>query len=236
MFDFEAGRDSPDTRKSVKRCHHSHPALKIGGGVIEGGACGDPNLKADYLILLDDFQRGIFLPPWEGRFQIRFPIRDGDAPDPKKLDKLVDWIGGELAKGKKFHIGCFAGHGRTGTVLAAIVAKVHGEPDAIKWLRKNYCKKAVESHAQVDMLVKHFGVKKAAPSKAHVRRDEFGGGGSSKWGKGSWDTWGSTSPTKSSRSMVSRGKKSPSSTVPGATYTKGDTVVVEPRSGRSIFD
>lgn len=157
--------ESMSSKTKTKRCHHSHPPLKIGGGVIYGGACAEPCGKADYNILLDGFEKGDELPPWEGRFIVRFPIRDGDVPSTDKLKKLVDWIGEELAKGKKFHIGCFAGHGRTGTVLAAIVAKVDGEKDAIRWLRENYCKKAVESKKQVDMLVKHFGVKKAKPSK-----------------------------------------------------------------------
>lgn len=37
--------------------------------------------------------------------------------------------------------------------------------DFIGWLRKNYCKKAVESHEQIKFLMDHYGAKKVAPIK-----------------------------------------------------------------------
>ena len=149
----------------TKRCHDTHPPLKIGGGTVYGGSCHHPNMQCDYHIALDGSARLEFLPPWEDRYVISFPIVDMSVPKPEPTKQLVAWIVGELAKGKSFHIGCFAGHGRTGTILAAIVKEATGEKDAITWLRTNYCKKAVESASQIDFLQKHFGVKKVKPSK-----------------------------------------------------------------------
>jgi len=49
---------------------------------------------------------------------------------------------------------CVGGHGRTGTAIAAmmIVSLNFTVKEAVGWLRKNYCKKAVESKAQVEYL------------------------------------------------------------------------------------
>ena len=49
---------------------------------------------------------------------------------------------------------CFGGHGRTGTMVAAmmIVSLNFTVKEAVGWLRKNYCHKAVESKSQVEYL------------------------------------------------------------------------------------
>ena len=49
---------------------------------------------------------------------------------------------------------CVGGHGRTGTAICAmlIVGLNYTALQAVQWLRKNYCKKVVESKAQVDYL------------------------------------------------------------------------------------
>ncbi len=46
-------------------------------------------------------------------------------------------------------VGCFGGHGRTGTILACM-AVLGGIPatDAVDWVRQNYCEKAVEADTQ----------------------------------------------------------------------------------------
>lgn len=49
---------------------------------------------------------------------------------------------------------CMGGHGRTGTAVAAMmmVSLNYTAYDAVEWLRKNYCKKVVESKSQVEYL------------------------------------------------------------------------------------
>jgi protein-tyrosine phosphatase len=51
--------------------------------------------------------------------------------------------------GKVVEVGCAAGHGRTGTVLACI-AILAGVPrdEAVEWVRSNYCRNAVEHEDQ----------------------------------------------------------------------------------------
>jgi hypothetical protein len=51
--------------------------------------------------------------------------------------------------GKFVEIGCIGGHGRTGTVLAAMATVCGVAPDqAVKWVKDNYCKEAVETEQQ----------------------------------------------------------------------------------------
>lgn len=45
-----------------------------------------------------------------------------------------------------------------------------GEEDAITYVRKNYCQKAVESKSQVEFLHKHYGIKKVGGSKEFLTR------------------------------------------------------------------
>jgi hypothetical protein len=93
-----------------------------------------------------------------------------------------------LHDGKSIHVGCIGGHGRTGTVLTAIMAELTEKTDAIQWVRAHYCKKAVESEEQVDFLVKHYGVTTAKPTKTYsssIDSGKFGFRSGKSNGKGS---------------------------------------------------
>ena len=102
-----------------------------------------------------------------------------DAPaNVTRFKKLVTWLCNQLQDGKTVHVGCIGGHGRTGTVISAIVAELLEEKDAIQWVRKHYCKKAVESKAQVavpDEALRCVG------GRAHEERN---GDGVQKWSRG----------------------------------------------------
>jgi protein-tyrosine phosphatase len=96
-----------------------------------------------------------------------FLIPDGKAPetadDIRGFKDLVAWVSQQLDAGRKVHAGCIAGHGRTGTFLAALVATRKVSDDPIAYVRKHYCPCAVETTVQVKFLVKHFGCKPATP-------------------------------------------------------------------------
>ena len=163
------------------KCSHSHPALKLPGTdfVVHGGSCYDPIIPdADIYIGFDGGMR--MSPksyPWNGGTEVLFKITDMCAPsDPAEFKKLIKWSKEQIDAGKKIHAGCIGGHGRTGTYLAALVS-LYGEKDAIEYVRKNYCEKAVETGSQINFLVKHFGVVKADPSKAHAAHDYGSKGG-----------------------------------------------------------
>jgi hypothetical protein len=174
---------------TYERCAHSHPALVIpladGTSVtIYGGAAGSPVHKdCDIYVELDAYSAGVLRPfPWEeqdgGKLVIKYPVTDMQAPkDPAGFKKMVKWIVEQLLVGKKVHIGCIGGHGRTGTLLAAIVKELTGNVDAISFVRQHYCKKAVESDSQSQFLAKEFGIK---PEKGYK---SYGGGKDSNGGK-----------------------------------------------------
>jgi hypothetical protein len=156
-----------------KRCGDSHKPLAIPVGKtkayqIMGGSVYTVNpAKYDVIISFEGSYKGSEMAlPWTHGVEFTYRIKDGAAPgNPKNFKKLVEWVADRLYEGDKVFCGCIGGHGRTGTFLAALVAHMSGEKDAIKYVRDNYCKKAVESESQVNFLNKHFGVIPRNPSK-----------------------------------------------------------------------
>jgi hypothetical protein len=57
-------------------------------------------------------------------------------------------------RGERVELGCWGGHGRTGTGLACL-AVLAGTPasEALAWVRENYCEKAVETAAQEQFVL-----------------------------------------------------------------------------------
>lgn len=152
-------------------CHHSHPALKLPGSdkVVYGGSILNPFVTdADVYIGLD---HGMKLTkksyPWNPGIEVHFPIADMNTPtDPAEFRKMIEWAKVQIDNGRKVFAGCIAGHGRTGLFLAALVS-LYGEKDAIRYVRKNYCSRAVESTKQVAFLVSDYGVKDADATKSY---------------------------------------------------------------------
>lgn len=170
--------------KPMTRCYHTHPGLKVGEHMIYGGSCIDPEVKdADVYI---GFDRGMTFhnqPSWPWKkvvpfkgVEFLFPISDMCAPsNVQDFKDLIDWTCNQLQAGKKIHAGCIGGHGRTGTFLAAVVAQATGNKDAITYVRKNYCEKAVESSEQIKFLHKHYGIIKVEGSKSYPSMGSGGG-------------------------------------------------------------
>jgi len=153
------------------RCYESHPVLKLGKGKLYGGSARWPKIKdADvYVVLQSGDMDGRQSDPWEKQqvIEIQYAIRDMGIPkDVSRFKKMVTWLCNQLHEGKSVHVGCIGGHGRTGTLLSAIIAEAGAKKDAIQWVRKHYCKKAVESKEQVQFLMKHYGVTKVEPTKS----------------------------------------------------------------------
>lgn len=154
---------------TYKPCYEAHPPLPLPGGrEIYGGSCSTPVVKDAHLYVgLDEgmkFTTRIW--PWMPGHEVYYPITDMSVPaDPVSFTDMIDFVHSRIEAGEKVHVGCIGGHGRTGMVFAALVGRHYGEKDAIAYVRKHYCSKAVETASQVAFLVKHFGVKTAAPSK-----------------------------------------------------------------------
>jgi hypothetical protein len=157
------------TYSTQPRCYTTHKPMPIGEYLIYGGSCSTPMVKdADIYV---GFERGMQEStksyPWVEGDSFYFPIVDGNVPTSlEDTMLLLEYLADNLKAGKKIHIGCIGGHGRTGTILAALVHQMTGNKDAIAYVRANYCEKAVESTTQINWLHKHFGINKATPSKS----------------------------------------------------------------------
>lgn len=153
-------------------CYESHPPLPLKDGlVIYGGSCRYPVVQdADVYVGFDSFMDdSIKAYPWEKGESFLFYIQDHNVPKSvEQTGKLVDYLIEQIEAGKKVHIGCIGGHGRTGMILAILVKKMLGIEDAVEYVRKNYCQKVVETDQQARWLTQHFGIKYAAGSqKSH---------------------------------------------------------------------
>lgn len=147
--------------------NHQPMILQEGWGALHGGNCRDhAHVLADVYIGLDECARAPYFDPVapDEKVAVYYPIRNMSIPNkPEKFDRLVDWIIECLQSDRDVHVGCIGGHGRTGLVLAAVVAKVGVSDDPIAYVRENYCTKAVESQAQVNFLIAHYGAKPINP-------------------------------------------------------------------------
>lgn len=174
---WPSGRSSSRSGKYRQRsyappCHHSHEAFTLGGGTVRGGNCDQPKAGYDIYVGLDYHMTNSAPFPWEnfGKdvIDIHYPIQDMGAPkNVAEFKQMVTWLALQLSLGKKLHVGCIGGHGRTGLLLAALLAEC-GDTDAIHTVRKVHCKRAVESKDQIDFLVKHYGVKSAEATKSYA--------------------------------------------------------------------
>jgi hypothetical protein len=174
---WDSGVSEGPSESSYTRCYHSHPPLPITtkegvGYQIFGGSCGYPaHLDAQVYVALQSGSYVGLPQPWEKGFgnivQVMFPITDGKAPsNVTEFKVMIDWLCNQLREAKKVHVGCIGGHGRTGTVLAAVVHQMMPEvEDPITYVRTHYCEKAVESSEQVAFLVKHYGAKAVLGSR-----------------------------------------------------------------------
>lgn len=182
------------TGGGMQRCFHTHPDYEIAPGLtIYGGSCITPVHKdADMYVGLDHGMRRTAMQwPWTPGEEIFFPITDMGVPENlEQFNKLLDHMSLALMSGKKVHVGCIGGHGRTGLVFAALRRKlVPDDPDAIQHVRENYCKKTVESEKQVAWLMEHFGASTAEATKkaysyAGVQTPSSSGNSSKPWSSG----------------------------------------------------
>lgn len=147
-------------------CHHKHPPYPVADGftVIGGSGITPFNKDCDIYCSLD--HAGPVSMPWEagGPYCFVFEIKNYGVPNNvESFKKLVTWLVGQVQKGRKVHVGCMAGHGRTGMVLAAMRMEMAGDKDAIMHVRNNYCDQAVETDGQIKWLMDHYDMNKAPP-------------------------------------------------------------------------
>lgn len=83
-----------------------------------------------------------------------YPWPDLDVPrEPSRFKKALHWLLRQAVDGKRVEIGCAGGHGRTGTVLAALlVLQGMSRGRAAQRVRKSYCSEAIETRSQERFL------------------------------------------------------------------------------------
>lgn len=179
---------SPSTTPKLTTSPHDHagkfiPLLK---GEIHG-LPGDVHRKR-----VEDFDLNIFLafnrvpegvllysdgvkvPRNEGAEAIvMWDVLDGHAPD-FGWDEMEALIVKYLRQGKRVAISCFGGHGRTGTIIAALVAKYHvaseaADFDPITFVREAICPKCVEAVEQIQWIEEVSGWSSGLTSEADLR-------------------------------------------------------------------
>jgi protein-tyrosine phosphatase len=95
---------------------------------------------------------GLYL---DGRWQPPWPHEFLDWPDfsvPEDAELVVtalEALRQRARHGERVEIGCYGGHGRTGTALAVLALLCGHQPDqAVGWVRATYCERAVENDEQ----------------------------------------------------------------------------------------
>lgn len=183
--DQDAWRSHTNTEGKIyvaqgTRCHERHPDLPMGNGIIVGGNCNNHtrHSSVDLYVALDSYQsHPLFEIDMEPSTSFYYPIMNMGIP--KRVDKFQAMVGlicHHLHAGKKVHVGCIGGHGRTGMVLAAVASQMGvcgPENDAIGWIRANYCRKAIETKAQEGFIVVNFGAKVQTASKTPYQVDKL---------------------------------------------------------------
>ena len=81
---------------------------------------------------------------------------DGQVVPVAILDKIVRYVLDALEKEHNVEIGCIGGHGRTGTLAAALCVKLGEEAeDALMRVWEGYCDKAVETVKQEGLVFEY---------------------------------------------------------------------------------
>ena len=126
--------------------------------------------QADVLVPLESLDGGIWNLGFRGEI-LYYPIPDFGTLPTDVLEELVSRVLLRLRQKKRVGIFCFGGHGRTGYVTAVILGKL-GIDDPIRFLRKHYCEKAIESNAQIEHIGKVLN--KPELAKRYISRNRFG--------------------------------------------------------------
>jgi protein-tyrosine phosphatase len=106
----------------------------------------DPYARAappDFGLYLDERWR----PPWPHE-HLDWP--DVGVPnDPVVVVRALESLLDRARAGQRVEIGCYGGHGRTGTALACLAILCGQVPaDAVSWVRVGYCERAIETDGQ----------------------------------------------------------------------------------------
>jgi hypothetical protein len=111
-----------------------------GGALVRGRRLGDALGPADFTLVLADGP----VPVWRYR-RVRWPDFWVPADTADTLDALQE-VRRRASAGERVEVACRGGVGRTGTALAALAVLDGLAPgDAVRWVRGEYHRRAVET-------------------------------------------------------------------------------------------
>lgn len=93
----------------------------------------------------------------EGFACLHVPLVDFGTPSLEDLERCVAWIDEQIAAGRGVAVHCFAGIGRTGTILAAWLVSQGMEPDAAMEELRRLRPGSVETRGQADCVRRFAG-------------------------------------------------------------------------------
>ena len=125
------------------------------GSMNESILMASPPVQVDVLVPLDSLDPEIWKTGFRGEI-IYCPIEDYGILTEDILKGLILKLLDRLKERKKVGIFCYGGHGRTGYIAAILLGKL-GYQDPIAYLRKHYCRQAVESTSQIYHIAEVLG-------------------------------------------------------------------------------
>ncbi len=150
----------PAKIKQTLFCRHWRQKVIIGGFVVTCSSEMYPQLgktaepRPDFGVYLDS--------RWKAKVAGRYPAvianwPDFKAPKAESLANLVEFCLYKMRQGKVIDIGCLAGHGRTGTLLASLIARVEhlDGATALRESRRRYCSQACETRDQQESVISY---------------------------------------------------------------------------------
>ncbi|MDP2916747.1 MAG: hypothetical protein Q8O16_02325 [Dehalococcoidia bacterium] len=171
--------------KGWRECSHWREPVCIGRYVVTCSSLfAGARAKTDGLLPPPDY--GIYLAGqwreklgdiWTNGATIRSVARERPYPalvidwmdmagmTPDKLNQLVEICRNKMRQGKSIDIGCLQGHGRSGTLLACLLARVEhlSAARAVEEVHWRYCQHAVETQSQqkaVEEYVRQYGIRR----------------------------------------------------------------------------
>lgn len=95
-----------------------------------------------------------WLPAWP-HAHVDWPDFGLPVDEPAMIEALDDLLR-RARSGAIVETGCLGGHGRTGTAVACLAVLAGLREDPVEWVRSTYCRLAVETDEQAEMVRQYW--------------------------------------------------------------------------------
>lgn len=190
------GSTTTYTHTHSKCRHYSTPVQLPGGFVVHASSLNNKRTADDIVPDWGLYADWSWRPYWRAE-HIDWPDFGIPGHDAIAFEQLLEAVE-RIQRGQRVEVGCIGGHGRTGTMIAAMCVMLGMEPKtAVKYVRDTYCHHAIETDRQewwVEFIDSEINGTELRPEPA----DYYGGWGGSSYGGGYSSTGYSYTPGKKS--------------------------------------